>query len=442
MDLVGGQDLRTMELGARALLQLALFSCSAFFSSSETALFAVTKVELKELNYRKDSRSPILDALLEKPRQLIIGILCGNELVNVAASANMVAILLLAFGAETAGWINIVIMVPLLLLLGEVTPKTIALSNPLKYSLAIVIKPLTFWLHIVSPLSWIVRKASEKITTALIGEETARENILQVDEFRTLLETVTADGEITSESSNLLERLLNADFTEALEVMIPRTQVVFLDADNGLEKVAADFLKLNKYRVPVYRTNRDNLLGFLHLEDFILLDIDNLSSQVVTLEELLEPPMIVPSTKKVGELLDYFQINNIRAAAVLNEFGGIDGIIYLEDILAHIFGHDTLALRPQKIKGVTKKEEGFVVPGDMKLIDFNDLTNYGISDSRMTTIGGVVLRNLDKQPSIGDSVRISGVELRVTNMDGIRISEVEAARIVEVAETLDARRLV
>jgi len=143
--------------------------------------------------------------LLDQPRRLIISILCGNELVNIAAAANMTGILVVLYGTERAVWVSVLVMVPLLLLFGEVTPKTISVSNPVRVSTGIVATPMSFWVRLIAPLVWVIRSMADRITTLIVGEEKAAENILQLDEFRSLVEEVAREGEL-----NATERALSS----------------------------------------------------------------------------------------------------------------------------------------------------------------------------------------------------------------------------------------
>ena len=180
----------------RLVIQGLLLCGSAFFSGSETALFSLSRLDLQKLRRERNRHTETLHELLDQPRRLIISILCGNELVNIAAAANMTGILVALYGTERAAWISVLVMVPLLLLFGEVTPKTISVSNPVRVSTGIVATPMSFWVRLVSPLVWVIRSMADRITTLIVGEEKAAENILQLDEFRTLVEEVAREGEL------------------------------------------------------------------------------------------------------------------------------------------------------------------------------------------------------------------------------------------------------
>ena len=152
--------------------------------------------------------------MLDQPRRLIISILCGNELINIAAAANMTGILVRLYDGERAGLISTLIMVPLLLLFGEVTPKIIAVSNPVRVSTGVVAAPLSMWVKVITPLRWAIRSIADRITTLIVGEEKTAEYILQVDEFLSLVEEVADKGELDATERALIRNLLEANDTE------------------------------------------------------------------------------------------------------------------------------------------------------------------------------------------------------------------------------------
>ena len=411
----------------RVVLQIALFAASAFFSGSETALFSLSRMDLRKLRRQRSPYAEILHALLDQPRRLIISILCGNMIVNVAATANLTGILIILYGTERAAWISTLVMVPLLLLLGEATPKTVAVSDPAGTSTRIVARPMNAWVSLVAPLTSVIRMLSDRITTSIVGEQPDPENILHIDEFRTLVEEGVVRGELSSTERALIYNLLQAGTTEIVHIMTPRTQGAFLDGDLPLTEIVQQFISLRRNRIPVYTNSRDNVIGFLHAEDILQRALDGADLSMLTLAEILHPPVMVPSTKNIDEMFDYFHTHEAQAACVLNEFGGIDGFITLNDVLAYIFGRPAAELSEPRIvrHGET---DTFQVPGDMKLVEFNKLTNYAIDDQRMTTIAGVIVRYLDRLPQIHDSVNVGDVVLTVTEMEGNRISQVQAGR--------------
>jgi CBS domain containing-hemolysin-like protein len=415
------------ELVVRLVLQCFLLAGSAFFSSSETALFSLSQLDLQKLRRERHPRTNTLYRLLEQPRRLIISILCGNELINVASAANMAAILVSLYGPAKAEWINVILMVPLLLLFGEVTPKTIAVSNPVRYSSNVVAVPLLVWVRLIAPLRFAVRFVADRIATLIVGEEKAPENILHIDEFRTLVSEAEEEGGITPTERTLVYNLLAAGTTEIVEIMTPRTQTLFIDADRPITEIVERVHQYRHNRLPVYRGHRDNIIGFLHAEDLVSSAAGREAVSALKLDDLLHPPVGAPPTKKVDEMFQFFQANGAQAAVVINEFGGVDGLITMKAVLRFIFGHLMGPVEGQYLYE-ERDQNRYVVPGDMKLSDFNNLTHFGVQDPRMTTVGGVLYRHLDRLAGVGDSVQFEGMTMTVLALDGHRIARVAVER--------------
>lgn len=427
------EKLKDPELAIRMILQVLLFVASAFFSGSETALFSLSRLDLEKL---RKARHPVinkLQQLLDQPRQLIISILCGNEIINVAAAVNMAGILVYLYGDSRAAVLNILIMVPLLLLLGEVTPKTIAVSDPVNVSTRLIVQPMTIWVKLVSPIRWLVRQVAERVTTLIVGEDKNDANILNIDEFRTLIDEVAKYGELSATEHSLVRNLLTAGTIEVVQIMIPRTRVTFIDEKTSLNDIIETFRSCKHTRLPVYRDNRDNLIGFLHAEDFVRVQWIKTEAKQQGIESLLHKLVVVTQTKKVDEMFDYLLNQKAQAAIVINEFGGVEGLVTMKSVIHYVFGHKgDMEMKEDVISA--QSDGSYEVPGSMSLTAFNNLTNYGLHDPRMTTVGGIVLRYLDHFPEPGDKAEIEGVRFEVMAMDGLQISLIKVSRIVEPAD--------
>ena len=427
---------------ARLVLQFCLLICSAFFASSETALFSLSRLDLQQLRREQNPRSETIHELLDQPRKLIISILSGNELVNIAAAANMASILISLYQPDKVMLVNLLVMVPLLLLIGEVTPKTIAVSNPVRYSTRIVAAPMALWINLIAPLRWLIRSVADWITTKLVGEAKAADNILQVDEFLTLVEQVSEEGGINATERVLIYNLLEANDTEIVEVMTPRTQMAFLNVEMPVPEMIEKFIAYRHPRVPVFKTHRDNLVGFVHAEDILRLILDDVDQSELTHEDIMHPPVVVPLTKKVDEMFDFFQHHQVRAAACLNEFGGVEGFITMRSVLNFIFGDVSGGSRTTRELYQEKDDNIYEVPGDMKLNDFNNLTNFGIEDPRMMTIAGYAFRLLDRLPREGDRVTSEDIIIQILEMDDHRISRVRVGKGIDEDEFIRSEEVV
>ncbi|MES9992444.1 MAG: hemolysin family protein [Candidatus Thiodiazotropha sp.] len=416
------------ELLLRVMLQVLLLSLSAVFSGSETALFSLSRIDLQKLRHSRDKHSESIHAMLDEPRRLIISILCGNELVNIASAANMAAILLLLYGDADVSWFNILIMVPLLLLIGEVTPKTIAVSFPVKFATRVTARVLPRWIVLITPLREAVRSVSDRITTLIVGEAVSRENILHADELRTLLEAGEESGVIEATERVLIDNVLEASETDISRIMTPGPRIQFLDADLPVQDLIEAFRNYRHPRIPVYQGHWDNVIGFIHSEDILRLVRGGGELEQVTLDMIIKPAHFVPPTKKVDEMFDYFQAHNTRISIVLGEYGEVLGVVTMKDVLTFIFGEIS-----GKMAGLEyyleEDENSYIVPGDMRLTDFYNLSNFDIEDPVMATIGGVVFRLFDRLPKEGDKIRNEGYEFIVKELKGLRISKVQVRKI-------------
>ncbi|MCG6967562.1 MAG: hemolysin family protein [Chromatiaceae bacterium] len=421
-------DLGDFELYIRIFLQVILLLSSAIFSGSETALFSLSRIDLQKLRQTRHKDSESIHAMLDEPRRLIISILCGNELVNIASAVNMTGILLLTFGEEDVGWINILIMVPLLLLIGEVTPKTIAVSYPIKFSTLISARVLPRWMLIITPLREAVRTVADRITTMVVGDAVNRENILQPDELRTLLEEGEQTGIIDATERVLIDNLLEASETDISRIMTPGPRIRFLDADLPVSELIDRFRSYRHPRVPVYQGHWDNVIGFIHSEDVLKLVRGGGDLFSVTLDMILKPAHFVPPTKKVDEMFDYFQAHNTRAAIILGEYGEVFGVVTMKDVLTFIFGEISGRMAGQEYYE-EDDQNSYIVPGDMRLSDFYNLTNFDIEDPVMSTIGGVAFRLFDRLPEPGDHLTHDGYRFVVKQRSGLRISQLQVQKM-------------
>lgn len=418
-------DTWNLELILRGILQALLLGSSAVFSGSETALFSLSRIDLQQLRYRRDPHSEGIHAMLDEPRRLIISILCGNELVNIASTANMTGILLILFGQD-AGWINILVMVPLLLLVGEVTPKTIAVNHPLGFARHVSARILPRWIVLVTPLREAVRQVADRVTTLLVGEAVARANLLRADELKSLLEEGEETGIIDATERVLIDNLLEAAETDILHIMTPGPRLCLLDAEQPLPDLIRRFRAYQHPRVPVYSGHWDNVVGFVHSEDVLRIVRGGADLEELSLQAILRPAHFLPPTVKVDELFHFFQEHKTRACIVLGEFGEVLGIVTMKDVLSFIFGELTTSVRGRD--ECERDGDAHIVPGWMRLLDFYTVTNIDLDDPVMTTVGGLVFRLFGRLPEVGASVDFEGYRFQVLGIDGLRINRVRVSR--------------
>ncbi len=409
----------------RLVLQCLLFGLSAFFSMSETALFSLSTLDFQRLRDEKHPQSDNLHKLLDYPRALIVSILCGNELVNIAATVNLAGILLILYGnPDTAGWINILLMFPLLLLFGEITPKTIAVTNTYKVSANVVSAPINFWVMLIKPVRGIVMLVANFLTTLLIGEQRKQENLLGADEIRTLLEEANEQGELSAIERVIIDNLLEAKDAEVVEIMIPRPRLIFLDVQQPLSELLKKVRRHKRARFPAFKGHPDNIVGLINTHDIAALVLNQTDLSTVKAESILRPFVAVPETKTVHEMLDLFRREEATSALIFNEWGSVDGFVTLRQVLRYFVG--AIASTTDVEDSFDEIETGrFQVSGQMNLERVNDLMNTDLENARMTTIGGLIFQELDRLPTAGDEVELPGIQAKVIKMKGHRIDQVQ-----------------
>lgn len=416
--------LQEPEIIARLILQAFLFAASAYFSMSETALFALRDADLQKLEARKKKQAGRIRRLIEEPRQLIVSILCGNELINIAATINLAGILLILLGDPQAAAIaNTAIMLPLLLLFGEITPKALAVSHPGAISSRVIEPLMTPWVWLVTPLRAVVRFISERFTTALIGEQRSEENILSEDEFGTLLRDVQRQGLVNRAERRLIQNLIAAGSVEITQIMVPRPRVAFIDADQDVPAIIEAFRNCRHRRVPVYRRRRDNIIGVLR-EEKVLSAVAAAPISEIAFEDLIEPANFAPSTLQVSEVAEMFKEGRHHAVIVINEWGGVEGLVSADDV----FGFLIAGRRVHLEAGAALEHLEPDIIRCVGLTPLNELrraTNLAAPEHpSVATVGGLVMALLGRLPVPGDEVEEGGLVYRVLDTDQLLIGGV------------------
>jgi len=411
----------------RLILQLFLFAGSALFSMSETALFSLRETDLQRLDTSRASQARRIRDLLAEPRQLIVSILCGNELINIAATINLAGILLALLGDPQAAAIaNTVVMLPLLLVLGEITPKTVAVTKPVSVSTGLVEPVISTWVHIAMPLRTVVRFAADQVTNLIIGAGRDERNILSGDEFRTLLTDVEAEGVVNAAEHRVILNLIEAGDAKLDQIMVPRPRIAFIDANMPVPEILERFRMLRHRRVPIYRDRRDNLLGVIK-EERVLDLVARKPVAEIRLDELIEPAALTPPTQTIASLAEFFKDGDHHAALVVNEFGGVEGLVTADDVFGFLTQGEPAHLAAHA--KVEQRESGVIrCVGLTPIRALNRAANLALpDDADFATVGGLIMALLNRGPTPGDSVAEAGLTLKVLSMDGLLVDQVEIA---------------
>ncbi len=402
---------------------VVLLLMSAFFSSSETALFSLKRNHRQALNDQNPIRANVIEKLLAQPRRLIVTILIGNESANVAASTLSAAMIVQAVGGENV-YLNLFVMVPVLLLFGEITPKTLAIRHNQKFAMFQAPWVERFAASI-APLRRLVRIAADWIITQLIGVERSEGNLITEDMMRTLAADALKKGALDNTEAEMIHQIFDFGNITAEDVMTPRSDMSAIPLEANLPTVLEDFQSHRHTKIPVYRRNRDDIAGVLFARDLTGLNLSNAQAHLYDFQSMLRKPYFVPESKAGSALFNDFREKRITIAIVVDEYGGVVGLVTMEDLLETIFG-DIYSPSEEDARSSMVIDKGhYLVDGAMEVDDFNEEFDVTLETEHAETIGGLIFHTLGVLPEVNTLVTLGAIELKVKSMLENRIEDVE-----------------
>ncbi len=397
------------------LLLIGLF-LSGFFSASETALFSISKV--KALHIAKDGSATgrLILSMKEDSHKLLTTILIGNNLVNIGASSIATSIAISYFHSNAVG-IATGIMTLLILVFGEIFPKSFANHNNVLVA-RIVIYPLHWLSRIFFPLIFLLN-----FIPRLHGAIDNRHGTVTEDELMTMVEVVEEDGEINEAEKQFITNIFEFDDTACSEIMTPRADMFVIDISETVD--ISKILRTGYSRIPIIEGSIDNVIGIIHVKDLFAGFQKACASNFETpldIRQILKKPYFIPESKKLDTLLQDFKRNKNHIAVVVDEHGGVAGIVTLEDVLEEIVGEiidETDRMAPDVIR---LKDHKWVVAGKINIYDLNQELDIGIPESaNYDTFSGFFLEQIGRIPQPGESIIVDKWTATVKDMDGNRI---------------------
>lgn len=403
-----------------ALLALLLL-LSAFFSGSETALMSLNRYRLRHKARTGHRGARLAEDLLKKPDRLIGLILLGNNLVNFSAAA-LVAIIALKLGGQPAVAIGTLILTLVVLIFSETAPKTLAALNPerVAYPAAYVYYPL---LKLVYPIVWLTNMAANSILYLLGVRESDTESMaLSREELRTVVHE--AGTRISSRYRQMLISILDLEKMTVDDVMVPHNEITGIDINGDIEQIAVVIHKSEYTRLPVFQDNIDNVVGVLHLRRLANV-IDTADFSKSLLEKLLTEPYFVPEGTPLSTQLVQFQKTRHRLAMVVDEYGDIQGLVTLGDILEEIVGDFTTDPAGDADDDVVREhDDRYLVNGTANIREINRLMHWNLPTDGPKTLNGLVLEYLETIPAAGTGLKIAGYPMEIVETKANRIKTV------------------
>lgn len=397
---------------------LMLLILSAFFSSAETALSTVNRVRMRTLEEEGSKRAATVNRILDNYGKMISTILIGNNIVNISASSLATTLALrinLMVGIAT-GILTIVV-----LLFGEIVPKTWANLNNEKIALAYsgIIYGL---MHILTPVIFVVDKLSNGILRLLHIDPNRKPSAMTENDLKTYVDVSHEDGVIESEEKEMIYNVFDFSDAVAKDIMIPRINMVSVNVEASYQDVLEVFRESMYTRLPVYQDDKDNIIGLINIKDFIL----NADQNAFSVRSILREAHYTYEYKKSADLLLEMREMTMNVAFVLNEYGAAVGMITLEDLLEEIVGEIRDEYDADEAEYIQEIDERtYLVEGSMKLDDINDALDTSLDSEDYDSIGGIIIEYLDRLPEDGEEVVLDNeIRLKVQGIDQNRICKV------------------
>lgn len=408
------------------LLSLAvLLFCGAFFASSETAYTSLSKIQIRQMLKNKEKGASKISYLRANLDRLITTVLTGTNFVNTLASSIATAFAVNVFGAKYVSYATAVMTV-LVIIFAEVIPKTLAAVKPVEIArfsanALVVIQKILF------PIVWLFNQLTKFIRfieNKIYKEETP---LVTEDELKTLIDVGKNEGTLEQKEKEMLDRIFEFSDLHVFDILKHRNLVVSLDVNSSYEEVINKFTQSGYSRLPVYENNKENIIGVLHYKSVLYASTPILKSKDF-IRICMRPVLFVPETLTALELLQKFKKDRVSFAVALDEYGTSSGIVAMGDLLQAVFGHitDEFAARdiaPEKRIKVLGVNE-FLVPGDMKLDEVNDVLKLNLDSEEFETLGGWLLDSFGELPSTGAVYKDGGTVYIIEDQSARRIQSV------------------
>ena len=396
---------------------VVLLLLSAFFSGSETALMSLNRYQMRHKSRAGHRGARLAETLLKRPDRLIGLILLGNNLANFSA-ASLVAIIALKLGGPPAVAIATLILALVVLIFSEAAPKTLAALHPerIAYPAALIYYPL---LKITYPIVWVTNIISNGVLYLFgVREHDADAQSLTGEELRTVVFEATA--RISRKYRSMLISILDLEKVTVDDVMVPHNEIVGIDLDDSNEEIVAVIEKSEHTRLPVYRDNIDNVVGLLHLRRLAnIAHLQKFDKHII--EELVIEPYYVPEGTPLSTQLVQFQKLRQRIALVVDEYGDIQGIVTLEDILEEIVGEFTTDPSNDDNDIVQESQNSFLVDGTANIREMNRAMDWTLPTDGPKTLSGLIVEYLETIPEPGTDLTIEGYPIEIVKTSENRV---------------------
>ena len=407
------------DLWIQILELIVLLALSGFFSSAETSMVSVSKIRLRTLEEEGNKKAALALKILENQSKMLSAILIGKNLVNTSA-ASIASLIAYSFGGAAVSIATFIITF-LILVFGEITPKTWATINADK--LAIAYAPaVSLLMKILTPVIWFVNLFSSAILKLMGIKDSDKNQSMTESELRTIVDVSHEEGVIEEDEKDMINKVFDLGDAKAKEVMVPRVHVVMAEENSTYKDLLAIFREEKFTRIPIYKEKIDNIVGIVNMKDLLMYD----DFSHFDMQKILRKPKFTYENKKVSELLMEMKESTFNLAIVMDEYGEFSGIVTLEDIIEEIVGDVQDEYDAHEEENIVKlNNQTYDVKGYLSLHDLNDYLDLDLDSEDFDSIGGLVIDTLGRLPQTNDETILpNGIRIKVLKVEKNRIESV------------------
>jgi putative hemolysin len=411
---------------------------SAFFSSSETAFISLQKLRVRHLAETEGGAARDVSEMAKKPEHLLTTVLMGNNLVNTAAAA---LVTLVTASVLSEGWsllattVGVTIM---LLVFGDILPKIVAVRFSERLAL-LYARPMKLLIWVLSPLAAIFVWVADKFAW-LVGATPTQKTLTSEAEIRTAVSLGMAEGTVGESKAEMLEGVFRFGDRHVAELMVPRPDITWVEKGTKLREFLSIYAQTPYSRFPVYENTRDNVIGVLWIKDVLMAQAKGTLQENSPVDALARPAYFVPEGKHVAALFAELQKSGGHITVVVDEFGGVSGVVTMEKLLEEIVGElgDELTRSGKSFEAIG--ENSFQIDGGMKIEDANETLELGLPEGPYETVAGFVLDLLGRIPKEGEQIRYDKLKMVITEIRGVKIEKVLFTKEKDAAATSDVQQ--
>lgn len=402
------------------LVLIVLLLLSAFFSSAETAFITVSNIKIRSLIEEGNKKAILVNKIIENKSKMLSAILIGNNLVNITASALATLLAQKMFGEYAISFATGILTI-LVLIFGEITPKSLATINALKLSLAYA-KVIYGIMYILTPFIFVINFLANSLMRLLGVNPDAKTSSITETELRTIVDVSHEEGVIEKEEKQMINNVFDFGDAIASDVMVPKVDMTMADINSTYDELIQIFRKEKYTRIPIYQDTTDNVIGIINMKDLLLYNPEH----IFDIRNYLRSAFYTYEGKKISELMMEMKKTSVNIVIVLDEYGVTSGLITLEDLLEEIVGeiYDEYDIDDEDdVREISNNK--YLIEGHIKISDLNDRLGLRLHSDEYDSIGGLIIEKLDRFPTPGDKIIIDNVSLKVISMDKMRINTVE-----------------